>query len=395
MNPSSSFLGRTQKLYESNENGYVYEFDATVIDCFPYGDGFALELDQTAFFPEGGGQSADVGAINNADVKDVRTVDGKILHFIPEAIPVGATIHGKVDSAVRFRRMQNHSGEHLVSGLLHSLFGIENVGFHMSRSEMTIDTSAPLTEDMISEVELLANRAVYENRSIKTYYPDEKALSTMEYRSKTELSGNVRIVEIEGIDKCACCAPHVRFTGEIGVIHIKSFIKYKRGMRLVLVCGGDALDDYISLSKTATLMSRELSAPVEDLFSALKAKEEQLSRALGALGEAKEKLLDMRLASIEPTEQSICVFEDGCDAGLLRKLVNKGVSLTSGVFAAFSKKEDGSYLYVIGTKEGDLSPLAKDIIQALGGRGGGKGTMITGFVESDEEKIKEYFNKKD
>ena len=243
---------------------------------------------------------------------------------------------------------------------------------------MTIDTSAPLTEDMIERIERAANRAVFENRAIKTYYPSKDELSALEYRSKTELSGDVRIVEIDGVDKCACCAPHVRFTGEIGVIHIKSFIKYKKGTRLTLACGSDALDYYISLSKTATLMSRELSAPIEELFSALK---------------AKEKILDMRLASIESTEQSICVFEDGCDAGLLRKLVNKGVSLTSGVFAAFSKKDDGSYLYVIGAKEGDLSPLAKDISQALGGRGGGKGTMITGFVESDEEKIKEYFTK--
>ena len=393
MNPTSSFLARTEKLFENNQDGYIYDFDATVIDCFPLGKQFALELDRTAFFPEGGGQIADEGEINSIKVNDVKIVDGKILHLLEKAIPTGTVIHGSIDPALRFKRMQNHSGEHIVSGLLHSTYGIENVGFHMSRNEMTIDTSAPLTEEMIESIERAANRAVFENRAIKTYYPSKDELSALEYRSKTELSGEVRIVEIDGIDKCACCAPHVRFTGEIGVIHIKSFIKYKKGTRLTLACGSDALDYYISLSKTATLMSRELSAPTEELFSALKAKEDQLSRALGALSEAKEKLLDMRLASIEPTEQSICVFEDGCDAGLLRKLVNKGVSLTSGVFAAFSKKEDGSYLYVIGAKEGELSPLAKDISQALGGRGGGKGTMITGFVESDEEKIKEYFAK--
>ena len=393
MNPTSSFLARTEKLFENNQDGYIYDFEATVIDCFPIGEKFALELDRTAFFPEGGGQSADEGEIDGIKVDDVKIVDGKILHLLEKAIPTGTVISEQIDSALRFKRMQNHSGEHIVSGLLHSTYGIENVGFHMSQNEMTIDTSAPLTEEMIESIERAANRAVFENRAIKTYYPSKDELSALEYRSKTELSDDVRIVEIDGIDKCACCAPHVRFTGEIGVIHIKSFIKYKKGTRLTLACGSDALDYYISLSKTATLMSRELSAPIEELFSALKAKQGQLSKTLGALSEAKEKILDMRLASIESTEQSICVFEDGCDAGLLRKLVNKGVSLTSGVFAAFSKKDDGSYLYVIGTKEGDLSPLAKDISQALGGRGGGKGTMITGFVESDEEKIKEYFKK--
>ena len=183
----------------------------------------------------------------------------------------------------------------------------------------------------------------------------------------------------------------MRFTGEIGVIHIKSFIKYKKGSRLTLVCGSDALDDYISLSKTASLMSRELSAPPEELFSALKAKEEQLSAALGALREAKEKLLDIKLDSINAADGNICVFEDGCDSGMLRKLVNRGASLAGGVFAAFSARPEGGYLYVIGTKEGDLSSLAKNISQKLGGRGGGKGPMITGFVESDEETIKKYF----
>ncbi len=391
MNPSTSFLGRTEKLYENNDGGYVYEFDATVIDCFTMGSSFALELDKTAFFPEGGGQSADEGLINGIIVEDVRIVDGKILHLVEKAMPVGEKVRGEVDSDVRFRRMQNHSGEHIVSGLLHSLFGIENVGFHMSKNEMTIDTSAPLSEAMINEIELMANRTVFENRAIKTYYPDALALSSMEYRSKAELSGDVRIVEIDGIDKCACCAPHVRFTGEIGVIHIKSFIKYKKGSRLILVCGSDALDDYISLSKNATLMSRELSVPVEDLFSALKAKEEQLSAALGALREAKEKLLDTKLSSIQSTDGNICVFEDGCDGGLLRKLVNRGVSLAGGVFAAFSKRESGGYLYVIGTKEGDLSALALHMSLSLGGKGGGKGPMITGFVESDEETIKNFF----
>ena len=391
MNPSSSYLGRTEKLYENNDSGYAYEFDASVIDCFPIEDAFALELDRTAFFPEGGGQKADEGTINGICVKDVKIIDGKILHIVETAVPKGTAVRGALDSTLRFKRMQNHSGEHIISGLLHSLYGIENVGFHMSQNEMTIDTIAPLTEDMAEVIERAANRAVFENRAIKTFYPSKDELSSMEYRSKTELSGEVRIVEIDGVDKCACCAPHLRFTGEIGVIHIKSFIKYKKGSRLILACGSDALDDYISLSKTTSLMSRELSAPVEELFSALKAKEEQLSRALGALSEAKEKLLDLRLSSIEQTDKSICVFEDGCDAGLLRKLVNKGVSLTSKVFAAFSKKDDGSYLYVIGSREGDLSPLAKDISQTLGGRGGGKGTMITGFVEADEDSINKFF----
>jgi alanyl-tRNA synthetase len=214
----------------------------------------------------------------------------------------------------------------------------------------------------------------------------------MEYRSKTEISCDVRIVEIEGVDRCACCAPHARRTGEIGAIHIKEHIKYKKGTRLTVICGEWAMDDHISLSETAAKLGRALSSPADELYDAYIKKEALLSDKLGELRALKEKLLSMKLASLSPTDNNICIFEDGCDTGLLRKLVNEGTSLTEKLFAAFSKKDDGSgYTYVIGTKEGDLAPFAKEISTALGGRGGGKGPMITGFVESDEEKIREFF----
>lgn len=395
MNPTSSYLMRTEKLYENNKNGYVCEFDATVLDCIPDDNGFLIELDRTAFFPEGGGQSADEGSLGGLEVKNVQIKDGRIFHLADSPLAVGDTVHGSVDKGVRFPRMQNHSGEHVVSGLIHSLYGFENVGFHMSRGEMTIDTSAPLTNEMILRIEREANRAVWENREIRCFYPAEDILNQMEYRSKTELSGDVRIVEIDGIDRCACCAPHVRRTGEIGSIHIKEHIKYKKGSRLTVVCGEWAMEDHISLKETAEKLGRALSSPADGLYDAYVKKEAVLSDKLGELRALKEKLLSIRLASLSPTDKNICVFEDGCDTGLLRKLVNDGVSLTSGLFAAFSKKEDGlGYAYVIGTKDGDLAPLAKEIGASLGGRGGGKGPMITGFVESDEKKIREFFESK-
>ena len=393
MNPTTSYLGRTEKLYENNES-YIYDFSAKVLEVLPFGEDFAIELDRTAFFPEGGGQSADEGTIDGHNVKDVRIKEGKILHVLSAPLEVGSEVRGSVDKAIRFPRMQNHSGEHIISGLLHSLYGIENVGFHMSRGEMTVDTDSPLTEEMIKAVELEANRAVWASKEIKCFYPDEKALKEMEYRSKIELSGNVRIVEIGGVDKCACCAPHVRCTGEIGAIHIKSHIKYKKGTRLTVVCGEWAINDYMSISDTASKLGRALSAPVEEIYDAFMKKEELIDKKLGELRELNEKLLALLISSLSPTDKNICIFEDGCDSGLLRKFVNDGIHLTSGLFAAFSARDLGGYAYVIGTNEGDLSPLAKEISASLGGRGGGKGPMITGFVESDEESIKEYFSKK-
>ena len=391
MNPLSSYLSRTEKLYENSSLGYIYEFSATVLDCIKVEDAFAIELDRTAFFPEGGGQSADEGELGGLQVKGVRIKDGKILHFVNDSLEIGSIVNGAVNEKIRFPRMQNHSGEHIVSCLLHSLYGIENVGFHMSRAEMTIDTSEPLTDEMIKKVEILANRAVFENKEISCFYPDKSELAAMEYRSKVELAGDVRIVEIDGIDKCACCAPHVRRTGEIGSILIKSQIKYKKGTRLTLVCGEWAVNDHIVLTEIADKLSRALSAPTEEIYDAFMKKEALLSEKLGEIRALKEKLLSIRLSSLTPTDKSICIFEDGCDSGLLRKLVNDGLHLTSGLFAAFSSRETGGYTYVIGAKEGDLSSLAKDMSASLGGRGGGKGPMITGFVESNEEKIKEYF----
>jgi alanyl-tRNA synthetase len=395
MNPTSSYLMRTEKLYESSELGYVYEFDAAVLDCIPDDNGFLVELDRTAFFPEGGGQSADEGTLGGLAVRDVQIKDGRIFHLTDSPLNAGDTVHGSIDKGLRFSRMQNHSGEHVVSGLIHSLYGFENVGFHMSKSEMTIDTDSPLTDEMILKIEREANRTVWENREIKCFYPAEDILKQMEYRSKTELSGDVRIVEIDGIDRCACCAPHVRRTGEIGSIHIKEHIKYKKGTRLTVVCGEWAMEDHISLKEIAEKLGRALSSPADGLYDAYMKKEAILSNKLGELRALKEKLLSIRLASLSQTDGNICVFEDGCDAGLLRKLVNDGVSLTNGLFAAFSKKEDGlGYAYVIGAKHGDLAPLAKEISASLGGRGGGKGPMITGFVESDEKMIREFFESK-
>ena len=393
MNPTSAYLGLTEKLYENNENGYIFEFDARVIDSFAYKEGFAAILDRTAFFPEGGGQSADEGELDGEAVTDVRIKDGKILHLMNVPLEAGKAVRGKINADLRFARMQNHSGEHIVSGLLHSLYGIENVGFHMSRGEMTIDTSEPLTDEMIKNIELLANRAVWANKEIKCFYPDAETLKKMTYRSKIELSGDVRIVEVDGVDKCACCAPHVRRTGEIGSIHIKSSIKYKKGARLVIVCGEWAMRDHSALTDTAAKLSRALSAPAEEIYEAFMKKEELLSEKLGEMRVLKERLLSLRLSSLSYTDESICIFEDGCDSGLLRKLVNDGLHLTGKLFAAFSARDVGGYAYVVGTKEGDLAPLAKDISVSLGGRGGGKGPMITGYVESDEEKIREFFEK--
>lgn len=392
MNPQSAYLNRTEKLYEID--GLLKDFEATVIDCAEVDGGFDVELDRTAFFPEGGGQDSDVGTLGGVVVSHVRTDGGRILHRCDAPITIGKTVNGKINFLLRRKRMQNHGGEHIISGLIYKTFGIGNVGFHMSDGEITIDTAAPVTDAMLDTIETLANNAVWEDRPIKCYYPSAEELASLPYRSKTELDGNVRIVDIEGCDRCACCAPHFPSTAQIGLIHIKSFIKYKKGSRLTVVCGEDALNNYRAVSKEAREIAKLYSATPEEIHSAVLHREEAFSQKLREISELKEKLLSMKLASLQRSDGNICVFEDGLDSNLLRKLVNDGILLADGVFAAFSDNGRGGYNYVIGTKEGDLSALASKMREALGGRGGGKGPMITGFVESSEDAIRDFFKEK-
>ena len=389
MNPQSAYEMRTEKLYEAD--GLLKSFEATVLACEPNGDAFDVELDRTVFFPEGGGQDSDVGTLGGARVLHVRTEMGKIQHKTDLPLVIGERVWGEIDFDLRRKRMQNHGGEHIISGLIYKTFGIGNVGFHMSEGEITIDTAAPVTEGMLDKIERLANLAVWENRPIRCYYPTPEELSALPYRSKTELDGDVRIVDIEGCDTCACCAPHFPSTAPIGLIRIKSFIKYKKGSRLTVACGEDALDDYRRISKEATAIARLYSVQPDEISSAVARREEAFSAKLAELSELKAKLLSIKLEAIEPTDKNIVLFED-CEAGLLRKLATEGAAKTEGVFAAFSKNEKGGYNYVVCTQSGDLSALAGEMRASLGGRGGGKGPMISGFVEAEKEAILAFFS---
>lgn len=400
MNPQSAYSHRTTRLYENNENN-VFDFEALVIDCFPIDGGYGVELDRTAFFPEGGGQYCDTGIIDSnglsAQVSYVGITDGRILHTSDKPLRIGDKIKASIDTEKRRRRMQNHSGEHIISGLLHSVYGIENAGFHMTEgeiNEITIDTTAPLDRAMLDRIEKMANRAVLDNRLIKCYYPSPEELVSIEYRSKTELEGEIRLVEIEGIDICACCAPHVARTGEIGPIHIKSYMKYKRGTRITVVCGEDALDYFRTVAAASSDIARLYSTRPEEAYSAVLRREEYIKEKLAELYSVRQRNLEYRLSEIKEKitdrSESICIFEEGCDAGLMRKLANDGMTLTDGCFAVFSRDGD-AFRYTVASEHRDLSELSALIRSRLGGKGGGKGNMITGLCTASHEEILEFF----
>ena len=232
----------TEKLFY--EDSHLKEFTAKVISCKPYKEQYKVVLDRTAFFPEGGGQYADTGMLDDVRVLDVHEKEGIIYHTTEKALEAGKTVTGKINWEERFEKMQQHTGEHIVSGLVHERFGYNNVGFHLGSDYCTMDFDGTLTKEQLREIELAANQAVWKNIDIVVTYPSKEELANMDYRSKIEIEGQVRIVTVPGYDVCACCAPHVKKTGEIGMLKLVNMVNYKGGERITMLCGVRALKDY-------------------------------------------------------------------------------------------------------------------------------------------------------
>lgn len=380
----------TEKLYYLDS--HLFEFEATVLAAREEKRGWEIVLDRTAFFPEGGGQPADTGTIGRARVLDVHEREGEIRHLCDRELAPGVYACA-VDREKRLRRMQNHSGEHIFSGLTHQKFGAENVGFHMAADCMTIDFDKDLSFEQLSEIEYEANLAVRANIPVRTFYPSPEELKVLEYRSKKELAGAVRIVEIAGIDRCACCAPHVNATGEIGAIKLLTAERHRGGVRLSLICGMDALDDYRRKQDSAAAISALLSAKRDEIAPAVE-------RLLESEAKLKERasILGMRCAAlraeaIAPTEGNICLFDEGLSEAAARELVNRLTEKTDGVAALFLADGAGQWRYIIGSRRVDLRSAAKAINAGVSGRGGGRPEMIQGSAAASEKEIASFFER--
>ncbi len=377
----------TIKLYEND--AYIKEFEATVLSCEECKDGYLLTLDKTAFFPEGGGQQADTGFINDTKVEDVQEKDGIITHKVGKAFAVGETVSCKLDWDTRFARMQGHTGEHLVSGIIHTMFGYDNLGFHMSDKTMTLDPSGLLSAEDIEEIELRANKAVYENREITTYYPDPSELDTLNYRSKLNLKEGVRLVCIDGYDLCACCAPHVHRTGEIGLIKIIDYIQYKGGMRLTMVCGINAFEDYSKLHDDSKEMMHLLSASRDKVcdfvirdHETIGAQKAEINRLNAEIAKAN---LDIKLVG-----STLCGFTKGASFDDMRAMVNENLSKADSV-AFFNESENDNFSYIISSENNDIRDLVKAINEAFCGKGGGRPNYAQGKITAKKDDIIKFF----
>lgn len=380
----------TIKLYE--KDSYIKKFSASVVYCERQDEGFSVVLSQTAFFPEGGGQAPDTGRIGEAQVLDVQVNDGIIYHKTDKSLTVGETVDCEICWDVRFSRMQNHTGEHIVSGIIHNIFGYNNVGFHMNDSLVTLNVDGPLGEKDIEKIELEANRAVWANKSVTSIYPAPDEISKYDYRSKLDITENLRLIKIEDYDLCACCAPHVAHTGEIGIIKILGFMPCKKGTKIEMVSGSLALGDYCRLhSQNKNIMSL-LSAKRFETAGAV-------DRILGDLNSAKftvKKLSgELAMLSVEKytDKNNLCAFVKNATYDQLQECANSFVD-DYDFCCLFSQTDDKTYIYVIVSKEYGVSEKVSKLNTEFNGRGGGRDKFARGKIEASKEQLIDYLLEK-
>ncbi len=377
-----------EKLYE--QDPYLTAFTGTVLSCQQGKKGFDVVLDRTAFYPEGGGQPYDIGTLSGTRVLEVHERGGQVVHACKDALEVGAVVEGSIDWERRFDLMQNHSGEHIVSGIAHSKWGCDNVGFHMGSDLITIDLNIMLAEDQLKELEQDVNRYIMEDHPIVITFPSSEELETLEYRSKKALTGQVRIVSFPGADTCACCGTHVSTTGQIGLVKLLTVQKFREGVRIELVCGKRAFDYLNRALEQNRLVSNLLSAKIFETGSAV-------SRLLSENEALKARMMAMEeqhfaaLATQHEGKGDVMVFEDGLAPDGVRRLCVAIMERCGGRCVCFSGKDSEGYKYAMGHKGGDLKELTKSLNQTLNGRGGGKPDFVQGSVNASQADIEAFF----
>ena len=379
----------TIKLYDNDS--YATEFDAQVVSCEKTDKGYKTLLDRTLFFPEEGGQCADKGEIDGVDITHVELRGDDIYHYSDTAFEAGQSVHGKIDFALRFRNMQNHTGEHIICGIAHKLYGYNNVGFHLGADYVTMDLDGELTADDLRKIEKLANEAVVANMPVTCRYPSAEELAELDYRAKLDITENVRIVTVGDVDMCACCAPHVAATGEIGIVKILDAIRYKGGMRLNILSGSLALEDYHQRYVRNVEISGLLSAKQQDIVPSVEKLLEDNNSLRQQLGEKNKLIASVIAEGVQPSDGNICLYNSILTPDMLRLVANDAMNKVGGILVVLCGSDVEGYKYVMATNDGDISSFVKDANAELNGRGGGKGSMAQGSFASSLEEIEKYF----
>ena len=376
-----------RKLYY--EDPHLSQFRATVLSCEKTERGYHVILDQTAFYPEGGGQACDLGTLGSAQVLDVQEQGEAVVHLCSEALTPGATVEGAIDWPRRFDQMQQHTGEHIVSGIVFQKYGFHNSGFHMGSDGMEVDFDGVIPPEDIPWIEAKANEFVWQNLPVNCFVPSPQELPTIPYRTKRALPWPVRIVQIPGVDNCACCGIHTAYTGEIGLIKLSSCVKLRGGVRLVMRCGQRAMEHIHTIYEQNRLVSQVFSAQMTQTGEAAQKMLDTLA-AEKLRAAALQKQVFSHIAANYTGQENVLHFVEDLDNNQLRELADAIAHQITG-FAALFSGTDGQYAYCLATRDGDLRQLNRDMTQALRGRGGGKPNFQQGCLQATKAEIADFF----
>ena len=378
----------TEKLYYADP--FLKTFTATVLDCQPDKNGFVVTLDRTAFYPEGGGQPADQGTLDGAAVTDVHEKNGVVLHNVDSAVEIGKTVTGVIDWARRFDHMQQHSGEHICSGLICGRCHCDNVGFHMGTDMVTIDFNADIPWEELLEIEAQANQYICEDHPIDIQFHRGAELDAIDYRSKKPLEGDVRIVAFPGADCCACCGTHVLRSGQVGLVKFLSVQKFREGVRIELLCGKRALNYLARTWEQAKTIGQRLSVKPVDAAAAVERLENELSAAKLRCAQLEESVF-AAIAQEQAGKGDVLLFQPPMKPDSVRKLADAAAKTCGGLAAVFAG-EGIHYAYALGRADGqDISAQVKAMNAALHGRGGGRNGFAQGSVEAERSAIEAFF----
>ena len=378
----------TEKLYYTDP--FIAEFPATVLSCEEGKNGYQVALNCTAFYPEGGGQPADHGTLGVANVTDVHEKDGVIFHTCDKAVEVGQMVLGRIDWARRFDHMQQHSGEHIISGILCRDYHCDNVGFHLGAETVTIDYNADISWEQALDAEQKANEVIWADQEVEIAYPYPEELALIDYRSKKELTGKVRIVTFPEADCCACCGTHVLRAGQVGLIKVLSCQKFREGVRIELICGRRALNYLGAVYDQDRAIGQRLSVKPQDTLAAVERLEAELSAAKVRMADLEESVFDA-IARENAGRGDVVLFQPAMKSDSVRKLADAVAHRCGGLAAVFAG-EEGRYAYALVRSDGgDISAFGKELNKTLNGRGGGRNGFAQGSVQAEVAQIRKFF----
>ncbi len=380
-----------KKLYY--EDCHLREFSAKVISCRQTDGGFEIILDATAFYPEGGGQACDLGSIDGVRVLDVQEREEEIIHLCDGALPEGRTVFGKIDWDRRFDLMQQHTGEHILSGVVYEKYGYQNTGFHVGADTVTVDFDGLIPQEDLPILQRRVNEALWQDLPVKCWYPTKEELPNVFYRTKRELPWPVRIVQIPGVDSCACCGVQVARTGEVGIAYLVSAVKFHQGSRIEMVSGSRAYELLHRIYEQNRQVSQAFSVRVTETGQAAREMNDRLAQEKYRFVNLQKQMF-AGIAQKYAGTGNVLHFAQDLTPDKVRELADAIADTCGGIASVLSGDDENGYNFCLASRNKGVRDAGKAMTEALGGRGGGKAEAFQGRLTAGENQIREYFAKK-